>query len=307
MNLRLALGGAALLAALSSAGCASDDGGSRDPDTTESDGDRDQSSKAAGTRDPLGDTKARKALRTAFISLARANTGHYEVTIPLGSGASHEYGRYRLDPVAFHVVREFKGPGETVRLAYRGVGNELWIRLESVISDGKSKPTWPCWVSYDDLATQGVLPPDLAQAPRGQPPGAVVAASYGIGQRKVTGESIEGTTDLALALGLIGGKFAVATGIDTQADDTVPATFSFDGGTLSGFSVALADLPDAIEAAGGDLPPGLDGLASMPGAIETRFFRIGQPVDVEAPLESEQLTAADPENFETAMNSCGRQ
>lgn len=307
VNRRLALGGLALLAAFSSAGCADSDGGAEPPDATESGGNRDRSSKKAEIQDPVRDPKARKALRAAFVSLARANTGHYEVTVPLGGDAnSHEYARYQLSPVAFHVVREFTGPDGTIRLAYRGLGNDSWIRLESVTSDGQSTPAWRCWVSYEDIANQDILPPELAQAPRGQPPSAVVAASYGIGQRAIAENAIEGTTDLALALGLVSGKILVAAGIDAQADDTVPATFSLDGGTLSGFSVALADLPDAIEAAGGDLPAELSGLASIPGAIETRFSRFGEPVDVDAPPLNERLALTNPDNFEAAMNSCGR-
>lgn len=304
---RSALGASALLVAFGSASCADNNNG-RDSSTARGSGaDQSPSSQNDKSQDLRADPRSRKALRAAFVRLARANTGHFEVTIPLGGDAmSYEQGKYQLNSAAFSVVREFTGPGESISFAYRGEGAETWIRLESVVSSGQDTPAWPCWVSHDDIASQDAFPPELVGGPTGQPPSAVVAASYGIGQRTISTSIIEGTIDLALTLGLMGGKVVMAAGIDVQADDTVPATFLLDADTLTGFSVALADLPEAVEAAGGDLPPELDGLSAMPGSIEARFYDIGESVDIAPPPPDEQLEFTDADDFEASMNSCGQ-
>jgi hypothetical protein len=149
------------------------------------------------------------------------------------------------------------------------------------------------------------FPVELAQAPPGQPPSAIVTASYGVGIRAIDAQSVEGTTDLALALGMVSGKLVVASGIDAQGDDTVPATFSIDGQTLSGFTVPLAELPEAIESAGGDLHPALESLAELPGSITTRFSEVGASVNVQAPAVEERLTFKNADDLESAMTSCG--
>lgn len=254
----------------------------------------------------VAEPNARKTLRSAFLRLVRANTGHFEVIVPFGSEVSiQERGRYQVRPVAYDVVRELTSPEGTLRIAYRGVGDEMWLRLESVTSDKGRTPPWPCWVSYDDIAGLREFPVELAQGPNGQPPSAIVAASYGVGKRAIDAQSIEGTTDLALALGLVSGKLVGASGIDAQGDDTVPATFSLDRQTLSGFTVPLADLPDAIESAGGDLPPELESLAALPGGITTRFSDFGASVNVHAPPADERLRFRNADDFESAMRSCG--
>jgi hypothetical protein len=266
---------------------------------------QDAEASSEGTQS-VADPKARKALRSAIVRLLRANTGHFEVTVPFGSDSgSRERGQYQVRPVAYDGVRELTTPEGTVRFAYRGVGDEIWLRLESATSDEGRTPPWPCWVNYDDIADMPEFPIELASGPNGQPPSAIVAASYGVGQRVVDAHSIEGTMDLALALGLVSGKLLVASGIDAQGDDTAPATFSLDGQTLSGFTVPLADLPDAIEGAGGDLPPELESLAALPGGITTRFSDFGVPVNVQAPPAAERLTFMNADDIESAMRSCG--
>lgn len=202
--------------------------------------------------------------------------------VPLGGdGRIHEEGRYRVRPAAYDVVREQTGPDTVIRIAYRGVGDNLWYRLEALTSEEGAVPPWPCWVNYYDMTELREFPVELAQVPRGRPPAAIVAASYGVGKRVLAAESVSGTTDLALAVGLVSNKLLSVSGIDAQGDITVPATFSLGDGTLAGFEVPLAARPDAISVAGGDPPPELAGLSTLPGAITTRFSDLGAPVDVE--------------------------
>jgi hypothetical protein len=241
------------------------------------------------------DPNARETLRSALVDLVRANTGHFVVTVSAGGGfAIQERGRYRIRPAAYEAVRELTSPAGTIRIASRAVGSETWFRLESLISDDHDPQSWPCWVNYDDIAGQQGFPVELAPAPTGQPPAAVVAASYGVGKRTIDAQSIAGTMDLALVLSLVSNKLLVASGVDARGDATVPATFRLDGTSLSGFSVPLAELSSAIETADGDVPPELGGLAASPDRLTTRFSDLGAPV-----------TFTGREDFESAMRSCG--
>ena len=243
------------------------------------------------------------------MRLAQANTGRYEVEIPFGSEAIiHEHGEYRIRPLAFETVRVQSSPEGSLTIAQVGVGKDRWLRLESVTSEEGNRRSWPCWVNYDDIAkaaTAADFPIDLDAGPDGQPPSAVVAASWGVGTEIITPESIGGTTDLTLALGLLGGRAVAAAGIDTQADSTVPASFSLDQRVLSGFTVRLADLPDAIAAAGGEMDPALGGLSQAPGVIETHFSATGDPVHVQAPPAEERLEFMSAADFEADMKACG--
>ena len=253
------------------------------------------------------DPRARKALKTAVLGLLRANTGRYELDIPFGDGLSiRETGRYRITPLAFESVREQISPEGTLRITYRGVGDEMWFRMESLTSGQGEQPGWPCWVDYDDVHRLQEFPAELAQAPTGQPPAAVVSASWGTGRQRTGAASMEGTTDLATALGLVSSKLLVAAGVDPQGDAVVPATFALDGKVLTGVSVPLAELPAAIETAGGSLPPELGDLATLPGSIATRFADIGAAVDVAAPPVGERLAFTGAEDYEAAMRSCGK-
>jgi len=252
------------------------------------------------------DPQARKALRSAFVRLIQANTGRFEVRVPLGSDLFiHQSGTYQIRPAAYDMLIEHSSDVGAVEFAYRAVGDEMWVRVMSASSGDNQQPKWPCWVNYDDLTRLGELPGELAQTSTGQPPPAVIAASYGIGRRFLTDGSVEGTTDLALALGLVSGKFLAATGVEAQGDAIVPATFFLDGGDFTGFSVPLAELPAAIASAGGDLPTGLEALDELPGAIVTRFSDYRTPVTIQAPAADEQLTFKSPEDFAAAMKSCG--
>lgn len=294
---------------LGSLGCAGGSEGTVDSDRSQSAQSSDVPSASSENSPTVADPKARKALRSAFMRLARANTGRYEVEIPFGSEAIiHEQGEYRIRPLAYATVRVQSSPEGSVTIAQVGVANDRWLRIESVTNEEGNTQSWPCWVNYDDVAraaTATDFPIDLDAYPDGQPPSAVVAASWGIGTEIITPESIGGTTDLTLALGLLGGRAVAAAGIDTQADSTVPASFSLDQQVLSGFTVRLADLPDAIEAAGGEMDPALEGLSQAPGAIEAHFSAIGAPVHVQAPPAEERVEFRDAVDFEAAMKACG--
>jgi hypothetical protein len=258
----------------------------------------------------VADPKARRALRSAFVTLARGNSGRYEVEIPLGDRRTiREYGSYQLRPIAFETTRVYSGPGQNLAIALVGVGDDRWIRLTSVTVDDRPPKTWPCWVNYDDLAAAATppdFPIDLAAGPSGQPPLAMVAASWGTGLQLGSSDSIRGTTDLTLALSMLGAKVVAAAGIDTQAETTVPASFFLHGGTLSGFAVRLDALPTAVEAAGGANHPAIQAMAGMQGSIDVRFSKVGAPVQVQAPPEDERVKLAGTVDFETAMRSCGR-
>jgi hypothetical protein len=70
-------------------------------------------------------------------------------------------------------------------------------------------------------------------------------------------------------------------------------------------SVPLADIPAAVEAAGGSFPRELDALAQAPGSIVTRFSDVGSPVTIGRPDPAVTLEIGDGEDYESAMRSCG--
>jgi len=263
------------------------------------------SSEPAGASEPAVDPGARKAVKSAFRGLVRANTGRFDVDVPLGDGFTiREQGVYRLTPLAYDVTRVQTSPEGSIRMAYRGVGDERWVRMESATAAGESAPGWPCWVDFDDVSKLGGSV-DLSGGLDGQPPAAVVAASYGVGTSFVTPTSIDGTADLALTLGLLGSKTLAAFGVDPHGDATVPATFTTSGGTLAEIAVPFAELPSAIDDAGGELPAGLDALAQAPGAITIRFRDSGISVDVHAPPAEQIVTFEDADDFGAALQACG--
>jgi hypothetical protein len=260
-------------------------------------------STATGKPDP----RARAVLKAAILELLSANTARVDLEIPLGAGASiRERGTYRISPLAYDIVRELTSPEATMVVAQRTAGDQQWVRLESVTTDQGDTEGWPCWVSSADVARIPGSPLAELPGPDGQPPAAVVAASYGIGRERRGPGAVAGTTDLALALSLLGAKALLASGVDPQGDATVPAAFTLVGGKLAEVAVRLDELPDAVEAAGGTLPPELDELAEAPGVMRTRFTEVGKAVDLAAPAPGEQLVLADPDKFEAAMASCGK-
>lgn len=264
----------------------------------------DEPDQSTATRKP--DPRARAAVKAAILGLLSANTARVDLEVPLGAGASiRERGSYRISPLAHDVVRELTSPEATMVVAQRTVGGQQWVRLESITTDQGDTEGWPCWVSSADVARIPGSPLAELPGPDGQPPAAVVAASYGIGREWRGPGAVTGTTDLALALSLLGAKALLASGVDPQGDATVPAAFTLVGGKLAEVAVRLDELPDAVEAAGGTLPPELDELAAAPGVMRTRFTEVGKAVDLAPPAAGEQLVLADPDDFETAMASCG--
>lgn len=191
-------------------------------------------------------------------------------------------------------------------VAQRSIRDQQWMRLKSLTSDDGETAGWPCWVSSADVARIPGSPLAQLAGPDGQPPAAVVAASYGIGRERLGPGSVTGTTDLALALGLMGSRALLASGVDPQGNATVPATFTLARGTLAEVAVRLDGIPGAVDAAGGKLPPELAELSAAEGVMTTRFTEVGSAVDLAAPAAAERLVLADPDDFEAAMASCGK-
>lgn len=258
---------------------------------------------AAGKPDP----QARAAVKAAILELLSANTARVELEIPLGTGASiRERGTYRITPLAHDIVRELTSPEGAMVVAQRTIGDQQWMRLQSLTSADGETAGWPCWVSSADVARIPGSPLAELPGPDGQPPAAVVAASYGIGRERLGPGSVAGTTDLALALSLMGSRALLASGVDPQGDATVPATFTLARGTLAEAAVRLDEIPGAVDAAGGALPPELAELGDAEGVMTTRFTDVGARVDIAAPAAAQQLVLADPGDFEAAMVSCGK-
>ena len=191
-------------------------------------------------------------------------------------------------------------------VAQRTIGDQQWMRLQSLTSDGEETTGWPCWVSSTDVARLPGSPLAELSGPDGQLPAAVVAASYGMGRERLGPGTVTGTTDLALALSLMGSKALLASGVDPQGDATVPATFTLVRGRLAEVAVRLGEIPGAVDAAGGALPPELAELGDAEGVMRTRFTEVGAPVDLAPPAAEEQLVLADPDDFDAAMASCGK-
>lgn len=252
------------------------------------------------------DPAARKRLRSAFVRLMEANTATYTVRVPFGSaGSISERGRYQISPLSFDAARDLTSAGDGIRVSHRGVGERTWIRLTSTGADSAATD-WPCWVATDDLT--GLAPegaPDLPTGPPGQPPTAVVAASYGTGRQVVDAATVEGTIDLSLVLSLVSGKLLAVSGVDPQGDATVASTFRLDGPVLAGFDVELSELPAAITAAGGEVGPEIEGLGAVDGAISVRFTPAPGPLDVPPPAASDVLRVTSTASFAADMAACG--
>ncbi len=258
---------------------------------------------ATGKPDP----RARAAVKAAILGLLSANTARVDLEIPLGGDASiRERGTYRISPLAHDLVRELTSPEGAMVVAQRTIGDQQWVRLQSLTSDEGEAAGWPCWVSSADVARIPGSPLAQLPGPDGQPPAAVVAASYAIGRQRLGPGSVTGTTDLALVLSLMGAKALLASGVDPQGDATVPATFTLARGALAEVAVRLDEIPGAVDAAGGTLPPELAELSDAEGVMRTRFTEVGETVDLAPPAADEQLVLADPDDFESAMASCGK-
>lgn len=111
----------------------------------------DESDGPATTGKP--DPRARAAVKAAILELVSANTARVDLDIPLGGGASiRERGTYRFSPLAHDLVRELTSPKGAMVVAQRTIGDQQWIRLQSLTSDGEETAGWPCWVSSADVA-----------------------------------------------------------------------------------------------------------------------------------------------------------
>lgn len=243
------------------------------------------------------------------MQLVKANTGRYKTTIPVDGGpAITEEGRYQFAPHAFEITRDQPTPeGSILRMMFRVIDGDTWIRMTSVGDDDGRYQSWRCWVDLKDVRNAPGFPSDLAATPGngGQPPNAVITASYGLGAQIVDDNHIAGTTDLATALSLLGGKALSALGIDPLGDATVPAKFLINGSNaLAGFTVDFADLSDAVEAAGGNSSP-LETLGDSDGSIVVSFTALGEPVDVRPPPKGQLLSLQKGDDLSTAMAGCG--
>ena len=140
----------------------------------------------------------------------------------------------------------------------------------------------------------------------GLPPLALTTAVLGVGRRVVNLQTIEGAMNLAAALNLISAKVAVSTGVDLDGDAPVPATFTVRHTALAGYSVSMSDMRDAIDSAGGKVPNGFGELARLDATIDTTFDGLGLPVEVKRPAREEVVEFDSSEDFEAALDSCGR-
>jgi hypothetical protein len=269
---------------------------------------------AAPTNPDLpNDPAAAQAVEEGLHGLIGLGTGAYVVDVDLGPGtAIHEEGRYQIEPNAYQSTRHLVSPHGTVTFAYRAVGKDTWVRLEQAgtVSGGDSK-AWPCWAHIGDpqvVADQL----DLPLMATGQPPSALVAASYAVGLGFVDEEpgkelgNVLGTTDLVLSLALLNAKVVASSGLDPSSDATTLAYFTVRKGVLLGYTIGLRGLFSALEAAGGTLPDGIDPDGAVPGSIEVAFSDLGKPVTVQPPAADEvvELTA-DHDAFEDDLRSCG--
>jgi len=240
------------------------------------------SSDGATTRKPDRDV-ARESLVQAIEALQVADTGHYEHNIDLDEQRSifAISGDYALSRSAAEAVITARVPeGQPITLVNRIVGNSIYLNV----------PGWPaatrdCWVIFD--------PDDLAQA-RGTPPvdgaqgyPAALSVLDGARGRKFVGAGeakVNGTIDLAVALSLVAPKASVQH-VDTLTGKRAAVTFSLSDGTLTGLTIAGADVVTAIQATEVDLPEGLERVSAR-----VEYSRAGDVEPVTAPPSRLQRT-----------------
>lgn len=256
---------------------------------------------------PPVETNPKKVLRTAIRNLVDANTGNVSVGVVLTATETiKETGDYQISPVRADLTRTISSSAGSVEFRFLTFGRTQWLRLVSVDDDdGKA---WPCWVDVADVSRLGEV--EGLGTPAAGPPAAIGAATFGVGRRFVYGPvgDIAGTTDLALALGLVGGtKLLALFGIDPNGTATIPATFQRNGDILTGFEVDLGRIPAALTAAGldgGSLEA--SGLSKAAAPLVAFFGNVGRPVEISAPKADEIVAFDRPDDFEPAMRSCGK-
>lgn len=250
------------------------------------------------------DKQARKELRGALTRWIIANTGTFRLDAGFTGAGIQEVGRYRLRPRAFDVTRFLSGVDGTLAIAYRGIGRRTWFRIVEGPTAGQE--AWPCWVDLGDMSEIRELAglPAMAPALPGQPPNALIAASYGIGREYSEAEdlgTILGTTDLVLALSVLNSGRVDELGLDPSSTATVPTYFDVRDGTFHGYTIGLRGLFLAIEAAGGDAP--MDTSEPILGDITVRFEDQGTKVEVTPPRADKVIAFTDA--FKADMAACG--
>ncbi|MBS45703.1 MAG: hypothetical protein CMH83_21520 [Nocardioides sp.] len=252
------------------------------------------------------DGLAQQRVARAVRRVEQAGSGRLTVRAPLEQGASLDADlRYRLDPPASEGLVSTEVAGDTAQLDVRTIGDRAWLRAD-VVLDGEAGAT-PCWIDYTPVADDPALGASMLAPPVGVPP-ALVALLSATGERSLTARRVAGTVDLVPVLQALNSSLVGLFGLDRTAAGRVPASFLFaTDGALTGYTVQLARVPDAVRDAGGDGDAAERLMAAVIGQLTVLVDELGSVVAVDPPPADEVVVLSDLADLPTVMDACGQQ
>ncbi len=227
------------------AGCSGEPGSEPDP---ESESSGETSATPAPTPDPAldldgpADPAAKREFARAMRATLLAGTGSFQHRLMVANqGGVHDRGRYDLESTISALTRVAEAGTDRVVFQMVSSPNRLWMRRDD------QQQSWGCWAEFGSselAATTGME----AAAMHGVP-GPVVAVSWGKGHHRASG-GIVGSTDLGVAITLLGGKATEAYDVPQTNSDVAPVSWRIRDGFVVALEVDLVAVDRAARQAG---------------------------------------------------------
>lgn len=236
------------------------------------------------TAESLGRSpEARRSFDAALRSRLADGRGAFEARLDRGRLRVVDRGSYSLRPRRSRTLRLVEDRRTSAKVELRTLAARRWLRVRSL------RPARPqglrCWTQYQPRQLARVPVIGYGDAGPQALPEALLVATHGEG-RQLAGDGTEdvvGTTDLRVAVGLLGGVRALADLGVSGREELVVVRFRIAGGRLIGYRIEMADLYVALRHARARLRPGWDRPADWTGTAVARFSEVRGGVRVAAP------------------------
>jgi hypothetical protein len=230
---------------LLAAGCGGDPAAERDPESESTDG---ASATPAPTPDPTldltgpADPAAKREFAQAMRATLLEGTGSFQHRLMFANqGGIHDRGRYDLEASTTALTRVAEAGTDRVVFQMVSTHDRLWMRADD------QQESWGCWAEFGSSELAAAAGVDGA-AMQGVP-GPVVAVSWGKGHHRDSG-GIVGSTDLSVAIALLGAKAAAAYAVPPTNHDVAPVTWRLRDGFVVALDVDLVAVDAAARQAG---------------------------------------------------------